>query len=184
MNKIKSKKLDEATIFAEKYLGFNTEDIVFIPKLVEKLTDLFKIKKDNLKQDDNILELMFTKEDQASLCYFEKTCLDFKESFRENDLEIDKYGFIGDASNLELIGKNVLELDGFKEIKMGLLVNMMTSKIYQAILERLRKNYGPVYGEAFLNSNLELIFYEKRFLEKISLMKLKKDIQIRQRSLR
>ena len=85
---------------------------------------------------------------------------------------------------IELIGKNVLELDGFKEIKMGLLVNMMTSKIYQAILERLRKNYGPVYGEAFLNSNLELIFYEKRFLEKISLMKLKKDIQIRQRSLR
>ncbi len=183
MNKLERKKMDELNIFAEKYLGFTMDDTVFLNKLVLKLETCFKEKMGNLTKPEEIFKLNYTEEDYSLLCYFERECVNFKESFLLDNILIDKFGFIIMAPSTELFGKNILELENLSEIKHGLLNNVLASKIFQAILERI-KNENKDAGETFLIVNEGIISYEKKLLEKIKLINFKKEQQIRQKSLR
>lgn len=193
MNKI----YDNSVNYATRYLGFKLEDVAYLPFLINKLAGIFQAKVGNrdfnyllIGEDFNIFSLCYNKKDWEKLCYFERSCLDFKSGFSINrmdkDLFIDKYGFIVAATNKEILGKNVWELDDrrFRKIKEEILNNLLVSKIYQDVASLIEDKMGKGYAEVFRQANESIVFYERKMLERLKNKIVKKEGLIRQISMR
>lgn len=187
MNKLNNKKLEEVCFFAEKYFGFDNEDIAFLRRLVDKLTIIVKAKFLKAKEDDDVSLLSLSKEDLEYLCLFEKNYLTFNKCLTINLIRgralIDEFGFIKATNDDSLLGKNILEIENDREeVKMMFLNNIMISKIYQAVLEKIQENKKE--ADLYLLGNSFIINYESELRRKIQDFNLKSDMQIRQRSYR
>ena len=179
--------------YGEQYLGFTNEDIVFIPKLITKLANIFKEKIKDEDIESLTLKTVYDKyridtpDILNSLSHFEQECLNFQNDFNikilDDKLFIDRFGFILLANNQDLINKNVFELDlkALKEVKTAILYNILTSMIYRAIFLKLKEE-SIEYSQMFKIVHERIFYYEKKFLERMRKLPLKKDIWIKVRS--